>query len=71
MADINDLKRQYKGEWLAIAVTRDDEGGPSQGELISHSRDHDEAWAHIQGDPRRIYVTYAGPPIPEGHAAAF
>lgn len=71
MARIGELKERYKGEWLAIHILKEGASGPEEGELLYHARDADEIWKLIQGDRRRIYVTYAGPPLPEGHAAAF
>lgn len=71
MDNIQELKEAYKGEWLAIAVSKEGPSGPQAGELIYHSRNRDEVWSKIRGDRRRIYVTYAGPLLEEGHAAAF
>lgn len=71
MSEIAELKRNYQGEWLAIEVTEEDEYGPTKGNLIFHSHDHDQVWGEIANDPRRIYVTYAGSPIEKGYAVAF
>ncbi len=71
MATVQELKEAYKGEWLAIAVAKRGEAGIEEGELVHHSKDADEVWRRIKGDKRKIYVTYAGPPLPEGYAAAF
>ena len=71
MTKIESLKKKYKEEWLAIEVTEEIEGKPFRGNLIYHSRDHDELWDKIAKDKRRIYVTYAGPLIEKGYAVAF
>ena len=71
MAEIEELKHQYKGKWLAIEVTREDVSGPIEGRLIYHSTSREDVWGKIKGDRRRIYVTYAGPLIEEGYAVAF
>ncbi len=71
MAKIQQLKDIYKGEWLAVAVVKQGEAGVEEGELLYHSRESGEVWRKIKGDKRKIFVTYAGPPLPEGYAAAF
>ena len=70
MPEIEWLKKEYPGEWLAIEVEEEDESGPIGGNLISHNLDHDKLWEEITRDERRIYVTYAGSPIEKGYAAA-
>lgn len=71
MPKVEDLKKEYLGEWLAIEVTEEDESGPMGGNLILHDLDHDRVWEKIADDERRIYITYAGSPIEKGYAAAF
>ncbi len=41
MPDIGALKRKYKGEWLAIEVTQENNGEPVKGKLILHDKDRD------------------------------
>lgn len=69
--DIEQLKKQYEGEWLAIVVQGENDPGPSEGVLVYHSPDRDEVWRKIAEDKRRIYVAYAGPLVEEGHGVAF
>jgi hypothetical protein len=71
MPKIERLKKEYPGEWLAIEVEEENDSGPISGNLILHHLDHDKIWEEIDRDERRIYVTYAGPPIEKGYAAAF
>jgi hypothetical protein len=71
MPKIEQLKKKYPGEWLAIEIEEEDSSGPISGNLISHNLDHDKIWEEIARDEGRIYVTYAGPPIEKGYAAAF
>lgn len=71
MTSIRELKEAYKGEWLAIAISKDSLSGPLEGKLIYHSKNEDEVWERVKGDRRRVYVTYAGPLLEEGYAAAF
>lgn len=70
MANIEQLKEQYEGEWLAIAYEDYGTEGPQEGDLIIHSVDETKVWKAIEGDPRGIYVTYAGPLIDEDAAIA-
>ncbi len=70
MAKIKQLKDDYEGEWLAIAYLNYGTEGPSEGELIAHSKDEAAVWEAIKDDPRKIYVTYAGPLIDDDMAIA-
>ena len=72
MAKIKDLKKKYKGEWLAIEVTREEGGEAVEGKLLLHTLDRKKMWKKVpQRKDKVIYVTYAGPPLEEGYAAAF
>lgn len=70
MPAIEELIRKHKGEWLAIEVTEELEGVPVAGELVYHSPRRKEVWEKTR-DRQRLYITYAGPPLKEGYAAAF
>lgn len=72
MAKIAQLKEDYAGEWLAIALPQEGDGTTAEeGDLVFHSKNRDEVWKRTKADTRKIYVTYAGPPLPPGWAAAF
>jgi hypothetical protein len=72
MAKIEKLKQKYKGEWLAIEVTKEENGISIEGKLVLHTPDREELWKKVPiYKDREIYVTYAGPPLDEGYAAAF
>lgn len=71
MPRIDELKAEHDGEWLVIRVTRRGPDGPEEGELVFHSADRDEAWDHVDVSAGDMYVTYAGPPVPEGTEAIF
>lgn len=60
----------HQGEWLAIEVTEEADGQPSEGKLIYHSPVREEVWEKTR-ERKRLYITYAGPPLKEGFAAAF
>jgi len=69
--DINKLKRNYSGEWLAIEVTEVNElNEPVEGKLLMHSKNHDGVWDNAPAN-KDVYITYAGPPLEKGYAAAF
>ncbi|MBC8521788.1 MAG: hypothetical protein ISS94_01660 [Candidatus Syntrophoarchaeum sp.] len=56
---IEDLKRKYKGLWLAIKVVdRDEQGIPETGELVAKAKTHREL--HLAMDDENVYETYAG-----------
>lgn len=66
------LKEKYKGEWLAIRVTKEKDGRAIEGELIDSCKDKKEIWGRvIKIKEKGIYITYGGPPLKEGYAAAF
>ena len=72
MAKIEKLKMKYKGEWLAIEVTKEIQGEATEGKLILHSKIREEIWKNVKlSKEKEIYVTFAGPPLEEGYAAAF
>ena len=53
------LKRKYRGEWLAIKVTRRGKyQEPTEGELLHHARTHRALHRRLT-DPD-VYETYAG-----------
>ena len=70
MATIKELIDRHQGEWLAIEITEESEGVPVKGELVYHSPERWKVWEKTQAY-RRLYITYAGPPLPRGYAAAF
>jgi len=58
-ASIQSLKRKYRGEWLAIKVTkRGKHKQPLAGELVCRSRSHHGLHRRLT-DPN-VYETYAG-----------
>jgi hypothetical protein len=72
MAKIENLKKKYKGQWLAIEVTKEKNGCVIEGKLILHTRNREKLWKKVPvRKDKLIYVTYAGPPLAKGYAAAF
>lgn len=70
MADIQEIIKKYPGEWVAIEVTKELDGEPMAGELVYHSTKRDEVWQKTRAR-KRLYITFSGPPLKEGYAAAF
>lgn len=70
MPSIQELIEEHPEEWLAIQVTEEEDGQPAAGQLIYHSTDREDVWQKTK-DHKRVYIVYAGPPLKEGHAAAF
>jgi len=68
---IEEIKKTYQGEWLAIRVIKEEKGKPLEGELIARAKDRDEIWDKAPIGKDLIYVTYAGPPLKKGYVAAF
>lgn len=57
---IQQLKRQYRGQWLAIKVTkRGRHHEPVAGELVCRARSHQAL--HRRLTESEVYETYAGP----------
>lgn len=72
MPTISELKEKYKGEWLAIEVTRYENHEPVEGTLLEHDKEREKLWQKFElRKGKRVYVTYAGPLIEEGYAVAF
>ena len=70
MPKIKQLIEQHPKEWLAIAVTAEQDGRPAGGELVYHSKDRAEVWRKTK-DQKRLYIIYAGPALEKGYVAAF
>jgi hypothetical protein len=59
MEKIENLKKKYKGLWLAIKVIdRDEQGIPETGELVAKAKTHHEL--HLIIEDENVYETYAG-----------
>lgn len=69
--EIEKVRNAHKREWLALVILEEQDGRPVDVELLFHSPERETVWEKIEGDPRPIYVTYAGPILEEGQAFAF
>jgi len=61
---IEALKQKYAGEWLAVLVTKIENGEPVAGELLARGRTSAEVHRAVHRRPEHIAVFYAGQEIP-------
>lgn len=63
---LEEAKALYPMEWIAFRTTED--GDNPKGEVVLHDRDR-RAFDRELLERRliEIYITFAGPPIPEGY----
>ncbi|MEW6273587.1 MAG: hypothetical protein AB1556_00495 [Bacillota bacterium] len=70
---LEEAKSKYPGEWIAFVPF--EEGSNPEGEVIFHIKDRhlfDKKILECDlGKLGDIYITFAGPSIPEGYAAMF
>ena len=62
---INEIKRIYPNEWVAIEIVQTDEDGfAASGEVIIHDSDERFVWSAIKLKEsfERVYVFYTGAP---------
>jgi len=65
---IEELRRKYTGEWLAIQVTEHENWKPKKGILLVHNPDEEAFHREIRESRfRSLYYTYGGPMIPSGY----
>lgn len=64
---LNETKRRFHGQWLAIRVTRRDEAGqPTAGRVLARSPSRLELSEAVK-DVAHVCLVYAGEPIPKGY----
>ena len=67
---LEEAKTRYQGEWIAFHAL--DESDNPEGEVIFHNRDrHAFDKELLERGITDIYITFAGPPVPEGYAVMF
>lgn len=67
---LEDAKALYPGEWMAFRTF--EEGDNPEGEIVLHNRDRRAFDKELlQRGLTDVYVTFAGPPAPEGYAVVF
>jgi len=67
---LDEAKTLYQGEWIAFRSYED--GDNPEGETIIHNKDR-RAFDKdlLEQGLTDIYITFAGPPVPEGYAVIF
>ena len=72
---IESIKKQYRREWLLIAVDKVDESTttPLTGRLLAHSLCRDEVYQKLLVGKRKwpVLVFYSEDTLPKGYVAAF
>ncbi len=72
---IESIKKQFRHEWLLIAVDAMDESTttPLTGRLLAHSPHRDEVYKKLLSGKRKwpVLVSYSEDTLPKGHVAAF
>jgi len=67
---LEEVKKAYQGEWVAFRASEEIEN--PEGEVILHNKDRrlfDKELLRL--GLTDVYITFAGPPVPEGYAAMF
>lgn len=67
---LEEAKAQYPGEWIAFRAF--EESDNPEGEVVLNHKDRrvfDKKL--LEMDLTNIYITFAGPPVPEGYAVMF
>lgn len=67
---VDEIRRQYEGEWVLLQVTAFDENhDPARGKILCHSPDPEEVHGAVRPprfQPRPLYIFFAEPRIPLG-----
>ena len=67
--NLDEIKQQYAGQWIAFSVTEEKPTGEVIGELITHNPDRRELHRELRDKKiRKAYVTFAGPAVKPGYA---
>ncbi len=67
---LEEARKLYQGEWIAFRAVEED--GNPEGEVILHNKDRRAFDKELlQQELTDVYITFAGPAVPEGYAAIF
>ncbi|MBM4347976.1 MAG: hypothetical protein FJ107_07560 [Deltaproteobacteria bacterium] len=67
---LEEAKEMYQGEWIAFRPSA--ECADPEGEVILHNKDRRAFDKElVQRGLTDLYLTFAGPPVPEGYALIF
>lgn len=68
---LNEMKRRFHGQWLAVRVTRRDEvGQPTAGTVLARSPSRLEVSQAVKQETH-VCLVYAGEPIPKGYGVLY
>jgi len=67
---LEEAKEMYQGEWIAFRPS--EVSVDPEGEVILHNKDRRAFDKElVQRGLTDLYLTFAGPPVPEGYAVIF
>ena len=67
---LEEAKALYAGEWIAFRTVEETEN--PQGEVVLHNRDRRLFDRELlERGLTGVYITFAGPPVPEGYGTLF
>jgi hypothetical protein len=67
---LEEAKALYPGEWIAFRTF--DESNNPEGEIVLHNKDRRAFDKELlERGLTDVYITFAGPPVPEGYAVMF
>lgn len=67
---LEEAKALYPGEWIAFRASK--EGDNPEGEVVLHNKDRRAFDKELlEREMTDVYITFAGPPVPEGYAVMF
>lgn len=67
---LEEAKTFYQGEWIAFRTS--EESGDPEGKVILHNKDRRAFDKELlQRGLIDVYITFVGPPVPEGYAVIF
>ena len=67
---LEEAKKMYPGEWIAFRTL--EEGDNPEGEVVLRNKDRRAFDKELlQKGLTDVYITFAGPPVPEGYAVIF
>ena len=67
---LEEAKELHQGEWIAFRPFEENDN--PEGEVLLHNRDRRAFDKElVQRRLTGIYITFAGPPVPEGYAVVF
>ena len=67
---LEEAKAKYKKEWIAFRAV--EKGDNPEGEVVLHNKDRRTFDKElVDRGLTNVYITFAGPPVPEGYSLMF